>query len=76
MFDQFPPTWATYVYHTIVANQIGPAYTGLCHVDSFPKVDAEECEFATMLTISNMESWLDAKDADSYYSVCRLAGAI
>jgi hypothetical protein len=76
MFEYLPPDWLTYIYHTIIDNQIGPAYTGLSHVDSFLKSDDEECEFATMIAITNMEAYLDDKDADSYYSVWRLAGAI
>ena len=76
MFDHLPPTWATYVYHAIVDNQIGPAYTGLCHIDSFLKSDTGECEFATALTISNLELWIDSTDAASFYSVWRLAGVI
>ena len=48
---------------------------GLGHIDSFLKSDDEECEFATALTISNMVSYLDDKDADAFYSVWRLAGA-
>jgi hypothetical protein len=71
-----PPGWTTYVYHTVENNQIGPAYTGLAHVDSFLKSDGEECEFATMITISNLETYLDDKPAEAFWSVWKLAGIL
>ena len=76
MFESPPPDWGTYIYHTIIDNNhIGPAYTGLCHLDSFLKDDDEELEFATALTIGNLELWLDDKDVSGFYSVWRLFGA-
>ena len=73
MFDNLPPEWTTYIYHTVDNGQIGPAYTGLSHVDSYLD-DEEECEFATMVTISNLETYLDDKPAESFWSVWKLAG--
>jgi hypothetical protein len=76
MYNSLPPNWGTYIYHTTIDNQIGPAYTGLCHVDSFLKVDNEEYEFATALTISNIECWLNDMDPFSFWSVWKLAGEL
>ena len=77
MFESVPPDWATYIYHTIIDNNsIGPAYIGLCHLDSFLKDDDEELDFATALTISNLELWLTDKDEAAFYSVWRLAGEL
>lgn len=76
MLSNLPPDWSTYIYHTTVDSQIGPAYLGLCHLDSFLKNDAEECEFATALTISNLESYLNDRDPDAYWSVWKLTGVI
>jgi hypothetical protein len=44
MFDflPLPPGWTFYEYHTVVANQIGPAYTALTHVDSFLRL--KDCD--------------------------------
>lgn len=73
-----PPGWTTFQYHTVEANCIGPAYTGLGHIDSFLRVKDEddECEFATMLTITNLESYLNDIDPAAFWSVWRLAGVL
>jgi hypothetical protein len=73
MLDNLPRGWSVYEYHTIVDNKIGPASTGLCHVDSFVQID-EVCEFATTLTISNLELYLDRFDNDGVEAVLRLDG--
>ena len=79
MFKCLPPDWLTYEYHTIAyRNHIGAKYARLSHSNHFiliEDVDAE-CEFATALTISNMELWLDSTDADGYKSVWTLAGEL
>jgi hypothetical protein len=77
MWCYLPPDWWAYTYHTIVDNNnIGAAYTGLCHLDSFLESDDDECEFATSLTISNLELWLTYKDEAAFWSVWKLFGAL
>jgi hypothetical protein len=76
MFNELPPGWSTYVYHSIIDNGIGPKYTGLTHSDTFTPLVEDELEFATHLTISNLELWLSNKDPDSFWSVWRLAGVL
>jgi hypothetical protein len=76
---KLPPDWATYTYHTVEGNWIGPAYLAIGHVDSFLRSkddNDDECEFATNLTIRNLECWLDDRDAKGFYSVWRLAGVL
>lgn len=76
MFYELPPEWSTYVYHSIIDNSIGLKCTGLTHSESFIPLDEDELEFATALTISNLELWLDNRDPDAFWSVWRLYGAI
>lgn len=73
LFRTIPPNWLIYDYHNIVdSNRIGPKYTGISYSEHF--TDNEELEFATLLTISNLELWLDSFDADSFKAVLRLYG--
>jgi len=73
IFKTMPPNWLIYDYHTIVdINRIGPKYTGIAYSENF--MDNEELEFATILTISNLELWLDSFDIDGFKSVLRLYG--
>lgn len=79
MFAHLPPDWLTYEYHTIEdCNHIGPKYTGLGHSEDFIQLDDidAECEFATALTISNSETWLDDKDVAGYKATWILAGVL
>lgn len=52
--------------------RIGPKYTGIAYSENF--IDNEELEFASILTISNLELWLDSFDIDGFKSVLRLYG--
>ena len=75
IFTKLPPDWLTYEYHTIVGgNQIGNRCTGLSYTEDFIPLDQEELEFATNLTISNLELWLDNFDSDGVKSVLKLGG--
>lgn len=68
MFQNLPPGWLLYEYHSIEDyNTIGPKYTGLSHTNSF--VDDDELEFATALTVSNIEVWLKDIDKDAYKAI-------
>lgn len=72
-----PPDWLIYEYHTVEEhNKIGPRYTGLCHSEQFTLVDDDddELEFATALTIGNLELSLDNTDVDSYRAMWQLGG--
>lgn len=73
LFKTMPPNWLIYDYHTIVdSNCIGPKYTGIAYSEHF--TDSEELEFASILTISNLELWLDSFDIDGFKSVLKLYG--
>lgn len=76
MFKDLPPDWMTYEYHTVQDNAPGPAYTGLSHSERIFDDDDDELEYATALTISNLESWLDNLDADAIRCIWTLAGYI
>jgi hypothetical protein len=78
MLDGLPPDWVMYEYHTVANNQIGSAYSAFAHVDSFlnSKDGDDELEFATMVTVSNFETYLDDKDPESFWSVWKLAGIL
>jgi hypothetical protein len=77
LFNDLPPEWCTYTYHSIIERgKVGLPYTGLSHSSSIPDGVDDEVEFATMITISNLESWLNDKDIASFWSVLKLSGDI
>ena len=69
-----PPDWLVYEYSPIINHRIGPKHTGLSHSQDFIPLDSEELEFATALTISNLELWVDSYDKDGFKSVLKLGG--
>ncbi|TCQ02281.1 hypothetical protein, partial [Serpentinicella alkaliphila] len=69
-----PPDWVAYEYSPIIDHRIGPKCTGLSHSEDFIPLDNAELEFATKLTVSNLELWLDSYDNDGVKAVLRLDG--
>jgi len=74
MFENISPDWMTYEYHTVQDNIKGPKYTALSHSERFYDVDDDEIDYATTLTIKNLEVWLDDLNAAAYRCVWTLAG--
>lgn len=75
LFNELPPEWCTYTYYSIIEyGKVGSPYTGLSHSSSIPYGVDDEVEFATMITISNLELWLDSLDNDGVKAVLRLDG--